>query len=175
MAEDWRDIPDAEITAGKRILALTALALRDRVEGLAAAVEDAPGISFFALGRAVAAGDTTRWLDPTQYTLDTATFVERFSYRFLQSGAVRVKVGHFRSSGSGAHEMRILKNGVVLNTYSTTSPTLVTEVLDVPISQGDTVSVEHRMTVVNIGGVQNFEIATDGAALYPPIDDRYVF
>lgn len=60
------------------------------------------------------------------------------------SGVLRVSCGHHVSSGSGTAYLQLLKNGVVVETWTTTSGSSTLRTADVTISPGDVLTWQHK-------------------------------
>lgn len=79
----------------------------------------------------------------------------------LNSGTVRVSFAHESSSGTEVRA-RILKNGVEVQEWSTTSKTPVAATVDVSVSYGDYITLQHRRATSSGGSyVTAFKISAN--------------
>lgn len=73
------------------------------------------------------------------------------------SGVLRASCGHHISSGSGTAYLQLLKNGVLVNTWTTTSGSSTLRTADVTISPGDVLTWQHKSSssavIVTASGV----------------------
>lgn len=61
------------------------------------------------------------------------------------SGSVRYLMTHRSTAGSPQDsDLRVKKNGVILNTWATTSTTPVLRTIDITVAPGDVITWEHR-------------------------------
>lgn len=109
--------------------------------------------------------------DTLSTTQGSAGNEEKFSYRFAQSGTVRITFEHQNQIDSSS-VVTIVKNGVVQATFSTASFSFVYETYDLAISKGDTVAVfqDAGGTTGDFAAIRNIRVRTNGGkiAAEPP-------
>lgn len=78
-------------------------------------------------------------------TTTSTTYVELTEITIVAvTGTARFSATHYASSVSSSSDIRVKKNGVVENTWSTASGTPVSRSIDITIIPGDVISWEHR-------------------------------
>lgn len=157
---DYTSIPDSDLDQDSPVTQPLMTALRDNPIAIAEAAAGAPIILGAALATAdnhptvtVAAADTysveiaiTR-VNGSQSTTSTSYVVAYTLTNNFLSGSVRFSARH-RSSGfpAATSYMRVRKNGVTLNDWSTSSTSNQTRTEDISVVPGDIVTWEHRTT-----------------------------
>jgi hypothetical protein len=86
------------------------------------------------------------------------------------TGTVRFKGAHRVDSNTGISQLRVLKNGSVINTWSTSTTSSVTRSEDIAVVPGDVITWEHRSSS-SFGEISFFtkidDTASDGYATAP--------
>lgn len=176
---DWTTIPDTSLDPGAPARSIDAKALRDNPIAIAEGADGAPRIASASVGL-LQAGDTIlcNLLIGTA-TPGAASYPEvgigsvpgrSYSITVISSGVVRVYFQHRRPGSSLESNARVLLNGVTVQSWSTTSSSFQTRQVDVSVSPGDMITVQHasaselrsvqlRGTTVGIGDVYNFTAA----------------
>ena len=152
----WTNLINALFLPQKPILGSIGLALRDNVVALAAGSAGAPRIQTAAL-QPPAAGSTfilRRIQEEEVFTAETAypgvgfhnaaSAAQHLGFHALVSGIVRCEVWHRVSASSSISEVRVLKNGVPVATWTTNSTSLVQRLVDVSVVIGDEIIFQHR-------------------------------
>jgi hypothetical protein len=156
---DWTNIPDATFDPDKPILGSTHLAIVKNFNALAAGDAGAPRISARAARQPADIGTLTVTASDA-FTLQPgggltvvagdvvatgASFVVARTITVnLFSGVIRFRATHEASTVSGVSTLRILKNGSVLDSWSTTSPAV--RIADVSIVPTDVIVWEHQLS-----------------------------
>ena len=153
----WTAIPDASLDPGKPARSIDAKALRDNPTAIAEGATGAPKVRTAALQPPVAGGtylilmllgayNTTTTLTsyyPTDLGTDQKYPENHRGFTVFVAGSIRCSVGHLAQSGGTAY-VRVLKNGVLVQEWSTTSTTEVTRTVDVTVSAGDRIEFQQR-------------------------------
>ena len=174
----YREIPDTEIDQDSPVTVTLMTALRDN---LLSAFEGqsfdlgAPGLASEAR-EPITAGSVTRYRDDTVQDNATSTYETVFTYVYAQQGTVRISFRHREQGGSNS-EARILKDGAVIGSWSTSSSSLQTRTVDTDIAYGAIVQIQHRIaasTGSNFSQLRDVRILTDGQQLWPSLGEFMV-
>ena len=151
----WTTIPDSSIEPGKPIRSIDGIALRDNPIAIAEGAAGAPKIENAAHLPPIA-GSThiIMRLQEAEVSTDQGLYLDvglnnrhssfqHLGVTVLVAGVIRCSLRHRRLTG-GASEVRILKNGSVIQTWSTTSNSNVTQAVDVSVDVGDVVIFQNR-------------------------------
>ena len=154
----WTTLINALFLPQKPILGSIGLALRDNVVALAAGSAGAPRIQTAAL-QPPAAGSaniicriqdveaaTTSGVFPPVGLHTKASAEQHLGFQVLVPGTVRCHVGHRVTAASTISEVRVLKNGTPVATWTTQSTTTVIRLVDVGVTTGDVIIFQHRRT-----------------------------
>lgn len=164
----WTTIPDTSITTGQPIRAVDGRALRDNPVAIAEGATGAPRIygravipEEFATSDGVAlavnAADTyalevgAGYYSSLQgfFTTNSTTFqVATDLYIRCYTGTLRFKAQHKdgNTANTGTSDLRILLNGVVVQTWNTGSGSYVVRTQDIAVVPGDVVTWQTRTT-----------------------------
>lgn len=165
---DWTSIPNASLEAGKPVRAIDAIALRDNPMALAEGRPNAPRLSPWANAAVVAAGAQARYIEPNTYATTSTNFARVRELGLMNTGSVRVRFSHTRTSGTGQSRIKIgrVRAGVPVEILAETSFTPISQ--DVSIEPGDTIVIWHRCqdsgATCTLSGVGLY---TDGELLNP--------
>lgn len=108
------------------------------------------GISDFPLVEVLAASTYSlldmfgTFADYRQTTSTAYTSAYELTVPSNLSGVVRASCDHHISSGSGTAYLQLLKNGVVVETWTTTSSSSVVRTVDIAIAPGDVLTWKHK-------------------------------
>jgi hypothetical protein len=161
---DYNEIPNANITIDKPLTEGLATGFRDnpiamvrgadgapRLDGRAAVLPTLVGDEVSSL--TVVAADTFTvgvGVDSTTgaNTTNSTSFVEAFSNTILTfNGTMRFKASH-RATGGVTSTLQVSKNGVAVNSWTTTSATAIERTQDIAIVEDDVISWEHKISIV---------------------------
>jgi hypothetical protein len=155
----WTTIPTASLEPGAPARSVDALALRDNPIAIAEGASGAPKVRTPALqppagggtykllrlvGAIEVATSNTTYLSPEIHR--GAVYVDaHIPFVVLVPGVVSVWLEHRASGALGATSYaRVVKNGVVVTEWSTTSTTMVARAVDVSAAVGDVIAVHQR-------------------------------
>lgn len=154
----FTNISDEVLEPGKPIRSVDALALRDNPVAIAAGAANAPRVQTAAI--ADNAVSPAKILSPTAgnniiYTIRVPeTTTNNSSYTnilggvtAINNGVIRVTFQHRSQFSSRNSLARVLRNGSQIQEFSTNSTSFVTRNVDVSISVGDFIEVQHRTNV----------------------------
>jgi hypothetical protein len=158
---DWTTIPDSSLEPGKPIRAIDGLALRDNPIAIAQGAVGAPRIATAALFPP-SAGDAHIIMRLQEEEISGAfanyqsVFLHnRFSHSshlgvtVLVPGVIRCSLRHRVVQIGDPSEVRVLRNGAVVQTWSTLSTANQTRVVDVAVNVGDAIIFQQRTSTVN--------------------------
>lgn len=151
---DWTTIPDTSLDPDAPARSIDAKALRDNPIAIAEGASGAPRITSASVGL-LQAGDSIlcRLLISTVTTASGYSSIgigsvpdRSYSITIISSGVVRVFLQH-RNTGSivsPGSSARVLLNGSQVQSWSTTSGSFQTRQVDVSVSSGDMITVQHN-------------------------------
>lgn len=157
---DWTDPPYAALTAGKKWTDEKAAAAFENPVALAEGAPDAPRIVGAAIQRiadlpaiAITASDNVtaeELADSVVGTLSTtsSSYVAARTWTMARATgtSVRVRLSHQRAvSENGNSQVRVVKNGVEVQSWSTTTETPQARTVDVSFVQNDVIEIQHRV------------------------------
>ena len=151
----WTAIPDTSLDPGKPARSIDAKALRDNPIAIAEGATGAPKVRTAAL-QPPSAGDirllslirtsiasTLTAYPSSGYDLEQSNPSHR-AFTVMVAGTIRCKVSHYRGPVAETSYVRVLKNDVLVQEWSTTSATPVERVVDVAVAVGDIIAFQHR-------------------------------
>jgi hypothetical protein len=144
---DWTNIPDATFDPDRPVLGSTHLAIVKNFEALAEGAVNAPRITNSALVAPTAGSNIIfRLQDATANVSATSYFDVGLHDRFLSgshlgvtvliSGVIRCSLEH-RMVDATSSSVRIVKNGVQVQEFTTSSTSFVLRQVDVSVATGD--------------------------------------
>lgn len=176
----WTTIPDSNIEPGKAVRSVDMIAMRDNIPALANGDPGAPRINHKAIAKALtvnvgsvyqfgASGLDTGGGYGTSWT--TIANVRAMLYK----GNIRLTGSHYYGGGTGSSELRFLKNGVVLASYSTNSLTPQTRTFDTTVNRGDQLTFEVRGStyLTAYGGLVDRKVNSVSLPCYEDEDIEY--
>ena len=169
----WTTIPDSSLEPGKPIRSIDALALRDNPVAISEGATNAPRNRLPSLENPTA-GDVVRSRYDQVFTTALGDYQIVVAWGIIQTGTFRVTLQHGRASSNANTTSNVQvvrnRNGVntVLQTWTTTSTTFQSRTIDVPVLPGDSVIVQHAVTVV-LGNceIRNIRLQTNGERWWP--------
>lgn len=168
----WTDIPNASLEPGAPARSVDAIALRDNITALAEGATGAPKVLTAALNPPAAGsvsifqiagiggvelGTTNGVYLSTGYgrSFDDSCHVGVVA---LVAGTLRMYAEHRSSSGSGVAYIRVLKNGVLVQQWTTSSTSHVARQVDVSVDVGDVVVFQQFMNVTYTAFWRNLSV-----------------
>lgn len=113
----------------------------------------------------VAAGDDTAysWLAGATGTTSTSYQELIGNVRSLVAGTIRITAQHRTTNSTFVGNLRVLLNGSVVTTWTTTGASYIARTLDLAVARNDLIQVQHR------AGNSNFQVLAQN--LFFKIDD----
>lgn len=157
----WTNIPDDVLEPGKPIRSVDAIALRDNPIAIAQGLAGAPRILTAALfpPSAGSAHIIMRLQESEASTIhsDYSATGEQNRHNsgrhlgvtVLVPGVIRCRLLHRSSVGSNSAEVRVLRNGAVVQTWSNSSNGNVERIVDVAVNVGDAIIFQLRSSSIN--------------------------
>ena len=153
---DWTTIPDESLEPGKPIRSVDGLTLRDNPVAIAEGAAGAPRIQTVALAAPTAgtahiirrvqeAGVTTSLSSyPVAENHDRFSESQHLGVTVLVPGVITAYAEHRRVSGGSLTRMRVLKNGALVQEWSTTSSGFTARQVDISVDVGDVIIFQQR-------------------------------
>lgn len=157
----WTTIPNANLDPDAPARSVDALALRDNPIAIAEGATGAPKVRTAALQKPAAGSTLIALISGIGGTEVVATGVTAYpstglgksyddashiGFMALFDGTVSLSVDHRLSSAGATAYVRVIKNGVQVTEWSTTSTTFTTRTVDVAVAAGDIVVFQQRST-----------------------------
>nr|WP_170540987.1 hypothetical protein [Ruegeria arenilitoris] len=166
----YQEILDSETDPGSPMNQSLFYRLSRNWEAAFGGADGAPRLSPTALLlTGLEAGDVVKYDDPSITSSGNPNTVNTaLSYRFIQSGSVRLKLEQ-RHDENGTCIARVKVNGTTIQTWTTGSTPWVARSMDISIAQGDVleVTVQESVAVSGVAGVRNVQLCTSGEGIYP--------
>lgn len=150
----WTTIPDSELAVDAPARSINALQLRDNPIAMSEGASGAPRSHIKSMSNGeVVAGSAVAWeLDDVGSTTQSAYSATDIhdgvgvsvGVRVFCEGTITAKVSHFTASASHSSFVRVIKNGVLVQEWSTTSTSPVARSVNVSVVFGDIVSFQQR-------------------------------
>ena len=153
---DWTTIPDESLEPGKPIRSVDGLTLRDNPVAIAEGAAGAPRIQTSALAPPAAgtAHIIRRVQEAAFFTLalpypdvgnhDRFSESRHLGVTVLVPGVITAYAEHRSSTPSVISFVRVLKNGVQVQEWSTSSTSFVTRQVDISVDVGDVIIFQQR-------------------------------
>jgi len=179
---DYVAIQNANLEPGAPWISSTAFALRDNPEAIAQGAAGAPRIQEGAMGAgsiaidkasSISAGSSVKFRRDAETVTSSTSFVTVVDEYIANTGSsVRVYVDQRVSVGDAndrQSEVRVLRNGSVMQSWTTQSQTFVSRSVDVSFSQHDRIRIQHRETSGDAGNstLRNMRFGTSGRSIWP--------
>ena len=154
----WTAIPDASLDPGKPARSIDAKALRDNPIAIAEGATGAPKVRTAALQPPVAGatylilnlrgnlglGTINTGYLTADFGTDPSSPEARRGFTVLVGGVIRCSVDHWIANAVTSSYVRVLKNGVQVQEFSTNSTAPVTQTVDVTVESGDRIEFQQR-------------------------------
>jgi len=129
---------------------------------------DSQTIGFAALGT-IAAGTDVKLSKDSLSSREEDTFAQLVKVGIFQSGSVRLTLEQSRGGFTGSSIVEVYKNDVLAQSWSTSSTSFVSRSLDISVSIGDDIAIQHRHSDDNINQsqVQLIRFQTTGDPIWP--------
>lgn len=143
---DWTEVPDSNLGVDSPGRSIDIISIKDNITALAEAANGAPKIVAAAFERSTANTGLQIWTSHDQRDTAERSYRSTSSYddefrsvgvRFFGGGSVRMSLKHRAVASGNDARIRVLKNGIQLTEWTTTSTTASTRTQNVTVEVGD--------------------------------------
>ena len=178
---DWTTVPDTNLEPGKPIRSIDIIAIKDSAEAIAGGATGAPRITGYAAKYiqdydtlTVGAADTydvTHLANTVTGILSTSSLSTVFAYTFTSvnvDGSIRFKASHI-NSGSAEAYLFLVKNDVVVGTWTNSTFTYIERSADLSVAVGDKIQWSHQVVGSGASTIKDISQTADDTYIERPL------